>query len=348
MLTLVGAGYGVGFMTATKIPVSQRPDVVIRPLALDAAVITTYLLLTRKQQLIGFAGAIYRPPPGPFERLTQRTAPLKIGHRHEDCVPLHSSLCRTYAEGGGDFQYQCERGYAPRARSCPYASELYQPWTRIHLSDSLRQAGSTHRLAEGQCRLGFAGGCCRGRPVERCASASPEASINRPNFPTLKISLLAIMVARLFDPIALWGPHARRHQPVFLFNFRLAMAPGVPSSHLSALLALQRAEEPEVTISFHEVTADDLIAGLPGRPCYDAGMTLEDRNDPSLKSQPLDREHGRRHAVALSPADQVELTIAELLDYSVFRCAELPFAGSAAAFSSAVGQQNIGVSLPSR
>ena len=44
MLTLVGAGYVVGFMTATKIPVSQRPDVVIRPLALDTAVITTYLL----------------------------------------------------------------------------------------------------------------------------------------------------------------------------------------------------------------------------------------------------------------------------------------------------------------
>ncbi|MCZ8403823.1 D-alanyl-D-alanine endopeptidase [Achromobacter xylosoxidans] len=44
MLTLVGAGYGVGFMTATKIPVSQRPDVVIRPLAMDGAVITTYLL----------------------------------------------------------------------------------------------------------------------------------------------------------------------------------------------------------------------------------------------------------------------------------------------------------------
>lgn len=44
MLTLVGAGYGVGFMTATKIPVSQRPDVVIRPLAMDSAVITTYVL----------------------------------------------------------------------------------------------------------------------------------------------------------------------------------------------------------------------------------------------------------------------------------------------------------------
>lgn len=68
-------------------------------------------------------------------------------------------------------------------------------------------------------------------------------------------------------------------------NFRLAIAPGVPSSHLSALLALQRAEEPEVTISFHEVTADDLIAGLrEGR--YDAGMTLEGSSDPSLKSQP--------------------------------------------------------------
>ncbi|MCB5206818.1 LysR family transcriptional regulator [Methylovorus mays] len=44
MLTLVGAGYGVGFMTKAKIPVSQRPDVVIRPLAMDSAVITTYLL----------------------------------------------------------------------------------------------------------------------------------------------------------------------------------------------------------------------------------------------------------------------------------------------------------------
>ncbi len=44
MLTLVGAGYGVGFMTATKIPVNQRPDVVFRPLALESAMITTYLL----------------------------------------------------------------------------------------------------------------------------------------------------------------------------------------------------------------------------------------------------------------------------------------------------------------
>lgn len=44
MLTLVGAGYGIGFATETRVAVCQRPDVVIRPLAVDSAVITTYLL----------------------------------------------------------------------------------------------------------------------------------------------------------------------------------------------------------------------------------------------------------------------------------------------------------------
>ena len=44
MLTLVGAGYGVGFITETSIAASLRPDVVIRPLSMDSAVITTYLL----------------------------------------------------------------------------------------------------------------------------------------------------------------------------------------------------------------------------------------------------------------------------------------------------------------
>ncbi|MDH1177227.1 LysR family transcriptional regulator [Achromobacter mucicolens] len=44
MLTLVGAGYGVGFITETRIAACLRPDVVIRPLAMDSAVITTYLL----------------------------------------------------------------------------------------------------------------------------------------------------------------------------------------------------------------------------------------------------------------------------------------------------------------
>ncbi|MDY0071647.1 MAG: LysR substrate-binding domain-containing protein [Thauera sp.] len=44
MLTLVGAGYGVGFMAANRIAVCQRPDVAIRPLAENSALITTYLL----------------------------------------------------------------------------------------------------------------------------------------------------------------------------------------------------------------------------------------------------------------------------------------------------------------
>ncbi|OJV57286.1 MAG: LysR family transcriptional regulator [Burkholderiales bacterium 68-10] len=44
MLTLVGAGFGVGFTTETRIAACQRSDVVIRPLAVESAVITTYLL----------------------------------------------------------------------------------------------------------------------------------------------------------------------------------------------------------------------------------------------------------------------------------------------------------------
>lgn len=44
MLTLVGAGYGIGFTTAARMEASQRTDVIARPLAVDSAVITTYLL----------------------------------------------------------------------------------------------------------------------------------------------------------------------------------------------------------------------------------------------------------------------------------------------------------------
>ncbi|MFT3760955.1 LysR family transcriptional regulator [Thauera sp.] len=47
MLTLVGAGYGLGFTTAARLAVSQRADVIARPLAADSAVITTYLLRAR-------------------------------------------------------------------------------------------------------------------------------------------------------------------------------------------------------------------------------------------------------------------------------------------------------------
>lgn len=112
------------------------------------------------------------------------------------------------------------------------------------------------------------------------------------------------------------------HDATSQFSFsglRLAIAPGVPTSHLSALLALQRAEEPEVTISFHEVTGDDLVMGLrEGR--YDAGMSLEGLSDPVLKSQPLWTEN---MAVALPLRfpllNQAKLTIAELLAYPVYR-----------------------------
>ena len=44
MLTLVAAGYGVGFANAAKIRVSHRPDVVTRPLAAPNITHTTYLL----------------------------------------------------------------------------------------------------------------------------------------------------------------------------------------------------------------------------------------------------------------------------------------------------------------
>jgi len=44
MLALVGAGYGVGFVSAERMAVFRHPDVVVRPLALDDAVLTTYLL----------------------------------------------------------------------------------------------------------------------------------------------------------------------------------------------------------------------------------------------------------------------------------------------------------------
>jgi DNA-binding transcriptional LysR family regulator len=44
MLTLVAAGYGVGFAAAERIAVCRHPEVVVRPLAHDDAELTTYLL----------------------------------------------------------------------------------------------------------------------------------------------------------------------------------------------------------------------------------------------------------------------------------------------------------------
>lgn len=59
-------------------------------------------------------------------------------------------------------------------------------------------------------------------------------------------------------------------------HLRLAIAPGVSSSQLSALLALQRAEEPEVSITFFEVAGDELLDGLrEGR--YDVECRFKER-----------------------------------------------------------------------
>ncbi|WP_164133134.1 LysR family transcriptional regulator [Stenotrophomonas maltophilia] len=44
MLTLVAAGYGVGFANATRIRVLNRPDIVMRPLATPNVIHTSYLL----------------------------------------------------------------------------------------------------------------------------------------------------------------------------------------------------------------------------------------------------------------------------------------------------------------
>lgn len=104
-----------------------------------------------------------------------------------------------------------------------------------------------------------------------------------------------------------------------LSHFRLAIAPGVPSSHLSALLALQRAEEPDVAIAFFEVTVDDLHTGLyEGR--YDAGLSLREVSDPSLKSQPLWAEDMAVATPLRSPLLSKErLTIDDLQYRPLFR-----------------------------
>lgn len=102
-------------------------------------------------------------------------------------------------------------------------------------------------------------------------------------------------------------------------HFRLAIAPGVPSSCLSTLLALQRTEEPDTPIAFFEASGDDLVIGLEeGR--YDAGISLRHVSAPFLRSQPLWIDN---MAVAMplrsSLLGRATLTTAEVLDYPGFR-----------------------------
>ena len=102
-------------------------------------------------------------------------------------------------------------------------------------------------------------------------------------------------------------------------HLRFAIAPGVSSSRLSALLALQRAQEPEVSIGFFEVAGDELLDGLrEGR--YDVGVSLQEASDPVIQTQPLWVES---MAVAMPLRfpllDQASLTIADLQNYPIFR-----------------------------
>lgn len=121
-----------------------------------------------------------------------------------------------------------------------------------------------------------------------------------------------------FDPIDYMG--ALMHDATTpVSHFKFAIAPGVSSPLLSKLLALQRAEEPEVAMAFFEVTGGDLVTGVrEGR--YDAGMSFEGLSDPFLSSRPLWSEN---MAVAMPLRfpllHQPTLTTAELRDYSVFR-----------------------------
>src|SRR3546814_8714215 len=111
-------------------------------------------------------------------------------------------------------------------------------------------------------------------------------------------------------------PRSTRTDTLFPYTtlFR-SVAPGVPSSHLSALLAQQRREEPDVVLTFFEVTGHALLQGLrEGR--YDVGVSLQDSSDPDLNAQPLWAEN---MAVAMSASlclpNRAKPTIADLHDY---------------------------------
>lgn len=127
------------------------------------------------------------------------------------------------------------------------------------------------------------------------------------------------------------------------FCLRLAVTPGVSSSQLSALLALHRAEEPDVSVSFFEVTGEELQAGLrEGR--YDAGVSLQVSGDPALQTQPLWTEI---MAVALPPRfrllERGKLTLSDLQDYPVYRWQEeaCPLLDEGLASLIRVDQENI-------
>lgn len=154
------------------------------------------------------------------------------------------------------------------------------------------------------------------------SSALAEASNNPPKLTTLKITALNFTLRSDVDsPFCsdrFFGA-LMRDATNQLSRFRLAIAPGVPCSHVSTLLALHRVEEPDITLAFFETSGDDLVTGIDeGR--YDAGMSLWDVKAPSLISHPLWIENIAVAMPLRSPLlAQRKLTLSELLDYPVFR-----------------------------
>lgn len=71
LLTLVAAGYGVGITSASQIDAARHPDVVVRPLAEEEIVLTTYLL---------------RPDLEPSEQLS---------HFIDRVIPLDAAVARS-------------------------------------------------------------------------------------------------------------------------------------------------------------------------------------------------------------------------------------------------------------
>jgi DNA-binding transcriptional LysR family regulator len=62
-MTLIAAGYGIGLTTYTQIDACRHPDVVTRPLAGQAIVLTTYLLRPDVEPSVQLSHFIYRVNP---------------------------------------------------------------------------------------------------------------------------------------------------------------------------------------------------------------------------------------------------------------------------------------------
>lgn len=74
MLTLVGAGYGIGFAIASQVQTLQRPDISIRPLAGTPPMLSTYMLRRQGE------------PSEPMKRFMERV--MAMTARSEDRAPF--------------------------------------------------------------------------------------------------------------------------------------------------------------------------------------------------------------------------------------------------------------------